>query len=110
MSKPIYIKCMDEGHTAIATSLPSASCANTALMVNPSAAVDVLLDAALTRSMRIEAVTRLFNFLTTEDAALPGDVSQDLLSSLNGMSQEVVQLIDAAQAALPSVEKEANHE
>src|SRR5690606_26076527 len=101
----------DEGHTAIVHQTPDENEENTALMVNPWAAASVLVDAAQARAGRVEAITRIFHFMN-EDAVsqLPEDVVSDVLTSLNGMSHDVLRLLEAAQHALARQTGGISHE
>ncbi|GAA0492444.1 hypothetical protein [Pigmentiphaga daeguensis] len=92
-----YIYCEDEGGRVSCSELPEASKGNTALMVNPAATAEVIIDAALARVRRLDHLTALFDFLTPDALSnVPDDVFGDYLRALNRTSVEAATLLEVA--------------
>lgn len=108
-----YIHCEDDGGTAIVGGGERATDDNgkSAIMVNPTAAATVIIDAAHTRAERIERITAPFSFISSGNLdGLPSDVIEGFLMAVNGISHEVVALLKAAQLIAHHESKGTNHE
>jgi len=106
MNKAHFIRAMDEGYFC------SNNCdeheGTTALMVNPAAPSDVLVDAAMARAARIVDLTKPFLEAENTDLSMDdGDFVRALIS-VGGMAREVHQILRAVLEASPA--EDANRE
>lgn len=95
MNKPLYIRCLDEGHGPVSP-LPYEEEGTTALMVNPKASTSVLLDSAMARIARIIDVTKPYLDIENEDIGITVDDTIRLLITICAMGEEVSRLLHVA--------------